>query len=205
MYKPQSTILLYTGNIADHGTAKGVSFHALAYEVDEALSLSRYRWHYVGEVMPSPLPYADLFPGVIGFEQPEILFPPALHDLPAGEAGLYDLARSAEFNVLSIEDYKPQYSVMLNTDSIEDHGVAHDVSWYALVWEYNETLSLGRYRWHYFGTVMPDPLPDLDIFPDATGMQHPPTHFPSALANLPEGDQGLYSLALSVLYYRMSL
>lgn len=204
MYKPVNTILLFTGGITSHGTAKSVSFHALAYEFDEGLGLSRYRWHYVGEAMPDPLPYADLFPGVIGLAQDAILFPPALNDLPNSDTALYDLARSAEFNLLGVGDYKPMYC-NLYTDGIEAQGAAHDVKWHAIVWEFNETLAVGRWRWHYFGTVMPSPLPDLAFYPGVTGQQHPPTHFPSALNDLPEGDQGLYALALSVLYNRLSL
>ena len=205
-YKPQTTVMLFTDGITDHGAAKGVQWHALVWEYDEVTSEGRYKWHYYGTTMPSPLPYLVEFPTATGMQHPETLFPPALNDLPDGDTGLYDIARSAEFNVIGLEDgYKPQYSVMLFTGAIEDHGVAHDVNWYALVWEYNEGLSLGRYRWHYFGTEIPTPLPYLEFFPDADGIQHPATHFPSALSNLPDGDMALYGLAMSVEYNRLSL
>ena len=204
-YKPQNTVMLFTDGIEDHGVSKGVQWHALVWEFDVELGLGRWKWHYFGTTMPSPLPYLSEFPTATGMQHPDTLFPPALNDLPEGDTALYDLAKEIEFNILSLEDYKPQNCVMLFTDGIDENGVAHDVSWHALVWEYSASLSHGRYRWHYFGTTMPSPLPYLEFFPDADGMQHPVTHFPSALNDLPEGDQGLYALAMSVEYYRLSL
>ena len=101
--------------------------------------------------------------------------------------------------------YKPQNTIMLFTDGITDHGAAKGVQWHALVWEYDEGLSLGRYKWHYYGTEVPTPLPYLDMFPDATSMQHPETLFPPALNDLPDGDMALYGLAMSVEYNRLSI
>jgi len=101
--------------------------------------------------------------------------------------------------------YKPQYTIMLYTDGIEDHGASHDVLWHALVYLWDEGLELGKYEWHYYGTVMPNPLPFMDRYPTATGVQHEATHFPSALNDLPDGDGGLYDLARSAEYNRLSL
>lgn len=101
--------------------------------------------------------------------------------------------------------FKPQNTIMLFTDGIEDHGVAKGVKWHALVWEYDEITSQGRFRWHFYGTEVPTPLPYIDQFPTATAMQHPETLFPPALNDLPDGDQGLYAIAMSVEYNRLSL
>lgn len=101
--------------------------------------------------------------------------------------------------------FKPQNTISVYTDGITDHGVAHEVKWHALVYLWDEVTETGKYEWHYYGTPMPNPLPMLDRYPGTLGYEHPGTLFPPALNDLPEGDEGLYAIAMAVEYNRLSL
>lgn len=101
--------------------------------------------------------------------------------------------------------FKPQNTIAQFTDKLEDHGVAKWVYQHALIYFWDEDTQTGKFEWHYFGTPVQTPLPWADRYPTALAVEHPCTMFPPALNDLPEGEGGLYALALSAELNRLGI
>lgn len=76
------------------------------------------------------------------------------------------------------------------TDAIVDLGASsRDIKMHLKV-----QFSDGATEWHYYGTPIPDPLPQ----PQYTYVEHPAIHFPIDVYNL-DNPQVLYAMAFDVL------
>lgn len=85
--------MIFNDGILDKGLlAKDFSWHVLVEWRDDVTQEVKYEWHYYGTPLPTPLPFADRYPGVVGVQHPVSSWPAVVNNLSlAGTDGNFEL------------------------------------------------------------------------------------------------------------------